>query len=413
MKRAPHSGKKLLLMLSMCFISTVQYGQRKAAFIILDGICADVLETVETPAIDNLAAQGGYARAYTGGEKGGYSQSPTVSAAGYNHLLTGTWSNKHNVTDNDIREPNYNYWNIFRIVKRAQPDRRIAIFSSWTDNRTKLIGEGLPGAGGIRLDYSFDGFELDNQHFPHDTARGFMFDIDEHVSREAARYIVEKGPDLSWIYLEFTDDMGHLHGDGPEYEDAVRKADRQVGRIWNAIKDREATSGENWMLVVTTDHGRSPSDGKSHGGQSDRERTIWIATNADGLNGQFHEMPAVVDIMPSILRFMEIPLPESQREEIDGVPFIGDVSFTNLRAKLNGSQLDLTWTALNPEGQADVFISTTNNFRGGKKDVYLPLGKIELKSGHHAFDVRPYSSPFFKILVKADHNWQNVWVEAK
>ena len=128
------------------------YGQKKSVFIILDGITADVLEKVETPFLDEIAKQGGYTRAYVGGEKDGYSQSPTVSAVGYNHLLTGTWSNKHNVWDNDINDPNYSYWNIFRIAKTVKPPISTAIFSTWTDNRTKLAGDQLSHAGGIKID---------------------------------------------------------------------------------------------------------------------------------------------------------------------------------------------------------------------------------------------------------------------
>ena len=79
----------------------------KAIFIIVDGIAPDVLESVATPVLDSIAGENGYTRSYVGGEVGGESESPTVSAVGYNHLLTGTWSNKHNVWTNSIEDPNY------------------------------------------------------------------------------------------------------------------------------------------------------------------------------------------------------------------------------------------------------------------------------------------------------------------
>ena len=295
---------------------------KKAVFIILDGIPPDVLEKVNTPFLDEIAKTGGFTKAYVGGEIGADSESPTISAVGYNSLLTGTWANKHNVYGNSIKKPNYDYWNIFRITEDFNPELHTAIFSTWLDNRTKLIGEGLEEAGNIKLDYSFDGFELDTDRFPHDKGKRYIRDIDELVSTEAARYIAEKGPDLSWIYLEFTDDMGHQFGDSPEFEESIILADQQVGRIWSAVKKREAEFNEDWMIVITTDHGRTADGGHGHGGQSDRERATWIITNHDQLNPRFFEQPGIVDILPSILDFLEVEMKKEQAEKLDGSSFV-------------------------------------------------------------------------------------------
>ncbi|HEY4653212.1 MAG TPA: alkaline phosphatase family protein [Cyclobacteriaceae bacterium] len=401
--------KFLLILLASLLPALISQAQRKAVFIILDGIPADVIEKIETPFLNEIASEGGYTRSYVGGEKGEYNESPTISAPGYNHLLTGTWTHKHNVWDNDIESPNYHYWNIFRIAETSRPDIRTAIFSSWTDNRTKLVGERLPGAGGIKLDYSYDGLELDTVRFPHTRDRAFMFDIDEAISSKAGEYILENGPDLSWVYLEFTDDMGHMYGDSPQLFDAVRKADTQVGRIWKAIREREATLNEHWMIVVTTDHGRDAGTGTGHGNQTDRERTTWLTTNLSPLNDHFRQTPAVVDIMPSILRFMEIPIPPSTLEELDGIPFTGKVSISRLAATRDGKRIRLTWNVLDPEGQLEVLITSTNLFREGKRDSYASIGKVDVSEGYVEIDADHYSG-FCKILVKAPYNWCNVWL---
>lgn len=294
----------------------------KAVFIIVDGIPADVVESAATPVLDRIAARGGYTRSWVGGEAGGESETPTVSAPGYMTLITGTWANKHNVYDNDVNDPDYAYWDIFRIAKAHDPGLRTAIYSTWTDNRTKLLGDGLPEAGGKKLDFHADGYELDTTRFPHDERGDYIRNIDDLVTAEAARHLRETGPDLSWVYLEYTDWISHEVGDSPEFMAAVSWMDGLIGRIWSAVEERQASGNEDWLVIVTTDHGRDAGTGKEHGDQSPRERTTWIATNSDRLNAHFRDTPAIVDILPSIAAHMRLEIPERVRAELDGTSFI-------------------------------------------------------------------------------------------
>lgn len=297
-------------------------GVPKAVFVIVDGIPADVIENTPTPNLDAIGAEGGYARAYVGGEIGGPSESPTVSAVGYNSLLTGTWSNKHNVRDNSVEAPDYRYWDIFRIAKTSDPQLVTAIFSTWLDNRTKLVGDGLPEAGGKKIDIHADGYELDTRRFPHDPDGKYIRDIDAVVVDEAAKSIVGTGPDLSWIYVEDTDWVAHTWGDSPEFAAAVQRMDDRIGTIWSAIRTRRQAHAEDWLLIVTTDHGRDPVDGKEHGDQSERERTTWIVTNSGKLNRRFAENPGIVDILPSIATHLGLEVPDAIRRQLDGRSFI-------------------------------------------------------------------------------------------
>ena len=112
------------------------------------------------------------------------------------------------------------------------------------------------------------------------------------------------------MYLEFTDDMGHRYGDSEPFHEAIRLMDDQMGRLWKAIQYREKNFAEDWMLVITTDHGRDAATGKGHGGQSDRERSTWMVTNAKNRNVQFTSTPGIVDIMPTLARHLDITLPK-------------------------------------------------------------------------------------------------------
>lgn len=311
-------------MLSACHASRARGAAPayKAVFVLVDGIPADVVERVPTPFLDAIAREGAYARAHVGGERGGPTETPTISAPGYMSLLTSTWANKHNVWDNGNQKPDYRFWNLFRIVETADSTRKTAIFSTWLDNRTVLIGEGQPGAGNFRLDHAVDGFELDTVAYPHDRAKRYILAIDRHVTDEAANYIARTGPDLSWVYLEHTDDVAHATGDGPAFDAAVQRADSLVGRIHAAVKQRERI-GERWMMVVTTDHGRDSVSGRGHGGRSTRERTTWIVTNQRPLTPRFTRGDAaIVDIAPSILHFLRVRAPAAVATQMEGVSFL-------------------------------------------------------------------------------------------
>ena len=139
--------------------------------------------------------------------------------------------------------------------------------------------------------------------------------------------ILENAPDMTWLYMEYSDDMGHKYGDSPQMQKAIEYVDQQVGKVWLAIQEREKKHKEKWLIFITTDHGRDAQTGRNHGGQSERERTTWMTTNAQNLNTYFKEyQPAVVDIMPSIAHFMNIKFPQKQAFEIDGVALNKPVS---------------------------------------------------------------------------------------
>ncbi|WP_316845587.1 alkaline phosphatase family protein [Pedobacter psychrodurus] len=399
---------------SLSIPALAQNRPRKVIYVIADGIPADVIERLELPNFKKIISAGSYSRMHVGGDKGTYNETPTISAVGYNSLLTGTWVNKHNVPDNDIKAPNYNYQHIFRLFKNQYPEKKTAIFSSWTDNRTKLLGDGLSETGNFMPDFVADGFELDTARFKHDKNSAYMHLIDEEVVKQAATTVHDKAPDLSWVYLEYTDDMGHRYGDSPEFYKAIEMLDKQMGQIWEAITYRQQKFKEDWLIVITTDHGRDEKTGRGHGGQSDRQRSTWMVSNYKDLNtyAQYFDL-GVVDIMPSIARYLNVKLPKNVIQEIDGTPFIGPISISGLKTNYVQNHLDISWKALQKKGKIKIWLTTTNNFKTGGKDDYHLLAEVDVAQQHYLADLKDYPSAFYKLLLEAPDNTLNKWINIK
>ncbi|EON76684.1 protein containing hemopexin repeat [Lunatimonas lonarensis] len=399
-----------LIGLFLCLsVQNPSHGQiRKTLFIILDGIQRELLEKNPTPSIDEISQKGDYIHAHVGGMRGGYSETPTISAVGYNSLLTGVWYNKHNVRDNSIRQPNYNYWTVFRFLKTAFPHKTTAVYSTWLDNRTKLVGENLPETGHLQLDYHFDGMEIDTLGFPHDNESKYIHEIDKLVAAYAAKDVLEKGPDLSWVYLQYTDDMGHRYGVSEQMNHAIREADKQVGLIWSAIKEREKLYGEEWLLLITTDHGRGEG-GFGHGGQSDAERATWIVSS-QSLNERAGSIPGVVDLLPTMADFMGIPIPKNQAMEIDGISLLKKPYADRLEGTLEGERLHLKWHDYDSGQKAKVWITTGNQFRFGNSDTYRLVGEVELSAEKVALDLGTIYQNL-KVVLELPKGYCNVWVK--
>jgi type I phosphodiesterase/nucleotide pyrophosphatase len=94
------------------------------------------------------------------------------------------------------------------------------------------------------------------------------------VVEEAARYFVEKKPQIEFIHFSDPDDLGHSDGwmSNPQLE-AVRTVDKCMGTLLDAVA-RAGLDGET-LFIISADHG---GHGRNHSGKIKEDRLIpWIA----------------------------------------------------------------------------------------------------------------------------------------
>jgi hypothetical protein len=151
-----------------------------------------------------------------------------------------------------------------------------------------------------------------------------------------------------------------------------------------------------------------------HGGQSTRERTTWIVTNAKDLNARFKkQQPAIVDIMPTMAAFLKINIPKEQKMEIDGVPLTGKLSATDAKAELDNNKLEIKWNVIDKSGKAKLWLATTNHFKTGGTDNYKLVSTVPVTAGKASIDVSKMPSDFYKLVIEMPYNDLNRWVIIK
>ena len=142
-QRAVHLTGALLLLAGW----SVHGATPKAVFILVDGIPPIWWSLVSTPFLmksrktrlrARLCRRAGRRR----------ERKPYRVGSGLQQSSHRDVGNKHRVYSNQIRSPDYRYWDIFRLVKQHNPDLSTALFSTWEDNRTKLLGQQSAGGWG-------------------------------------------------------------------------------------------------------------------------------------------------------------------------------------------------------------------------------------------------------------------------
>jgi predicted AlkP superfamily pyrophosphatase or phosphodiesterase len=201
---------------------------------------------------------------------------PTVSGPSWTTLLTGFNQEVHKVIDNEYTEHNL----------AAAPDL-LSRAKALNHSITTYAAAGWPplidpaDVGPVIATRVVDQKLGSHRIFVRDGETNGYKTVDVEVADDAVKVIDEIGPDLSFVYFCGADEAGHLHGTlkGPYY-DAIERIDTLVARMHQSVLKRHQELNENWLIVITTDHGHRDEGG--HGGDSEQERASFVIAHAIG-----------------------------------------------------------------------------------------------------------------------------------
>ncbi|MEC7863584.1 MAG: LamG-like jellyroll fold domain-containing protein [Bacteroidota bacterium] len=241
--------KKLLLILLSLPIFMHAQTSNKVLIIGIDGCRPDALELANTPNIDNLISNGLYS-------PDALNDDITISGPGWSAILCGVWSNKHLSVDNSFIGTDYtNYPPLFKYIEDFDANLHTVSICHWNPINDYIVQN--------HADYKLN------------------VSSDADVSTEATNYLTANDPDIMFLHFDDVDHAGHAYGFSPnvsEYMTAIEETDAFLAPIMQSIIQRPNYSNEDWLVLITTDHGGL---GTSHGGNSIEEQNIFVIASGN------------------------------------------------------------------------------------------------------------------------------------
>ena len=245
--------------------------EKKAIIIGYDGCRADVLVAMndENSAISSMLNDGAsISLAYCGGVNyPAKNTQDTSTAPGWCSILTGVWASEHGITANGITKSLDHKTLLTTLVEDDIIDSSTFI-TKWKghfDRKNATYNDEKAYCEENNLNVSFNRCK--------DDEASHEYTLNEVNKKDCADFI--------FVIYEPTDSTGHNYGftiNNPRYREAFQTADQYGLETLDAIKQRETYETEDWLIIITSDHGGIGTD---HGGASIQERMTFIVANKE------------------------------------------------------------------------------------------------------------------------------------
>ena len=276
-----------------CLGSEPNIPEGRVLVIGIDGVRPDALRIADTPAIDELISEGAFTNnTKILGER--YRENETISGPGWSSFLTGVWADKHGVNDNTFRGENYDeYPHFFVHLKRAFPKAITGSFVDWEPIDTFILRD------------------ADVREVCPASSEDSLLKKDKKLANEAANFLTQQNPHAVFVYFGQVDEIGHqdgFHPSVPSYLQALRTVDAHVATLMRAIQSRPKYLEENWLVVISTDHG---GRGRKHRGGHDVPEivtTFLVVSGVQSKKGVIEDPSYIVDAPITALTHLGVPI---------------------------------------------------------------------------------------------------------
>jgi len=132
------------------------------------------------------------------------------------------------------------------------------------------------------------------------------------VASKVASILEHKDVDVIFVQLDEVDGAGHRHDytvKSKKYLKAIERSDLQLGTMVSALEQRPTIKNENWLIILSADHGGSDF---GHGKNIPEHTTVfYIAWGKSAVKGEIQQDVGVVDVAVTALYHLGIPAKEA------------------------------------------------------------------------------------------------------
>lgn len=208
--------------------------------------------------------------------------------------------------DNDFKDPHYDrYPHLFSLIKQKKRDAVTASFVDWKPIADEIVSDANVSFCPAEELKGADAYEK----------------ADDEVAAHAAEFLRSKPVDAACVYFGQVDERGHalgFHPLVPTYTAAIQKVDQHIGTLLDAIKARPNAADEEWLVIITTDHG---GQGTTHssGQKIDEIRRVFLIVSGPEVDQKADRQTYIVDAVPTALAWLGVEI--EPKWGLDGKPF--------------------------------------------------------------------------------------------